>query len=58
MTTYKIDKPDKGTGIVEYFLKYLTIFITAGFLIWALVIFNLVSGTLWQSIYSVTLFKS
>ena len=58
MTTYKIDKPEKGAGIIEYFLKYLTIFIIIGFVIWALIIFLATSGTLPKSIYMASLYFS
>jgi hypothetical protein len=58
MTTYKIDKPEKGTGLIEYFLKYLTIFIVIGFLVWALIIFIATSGTLPKSIYMISLYLS
>lgn len=58
MTTYKIEKPEKGAGLIEYFLKYLTIFIVVGFLVWALIIFIATNGTLPKSIYMISLYLS
>lgn len=58
MTTYRIDKPEKGAGILEYILKYLTIFIVVGFLIWAILIFCMTNGTIGESVYMFSLYLS
>jgi len=58
MTTYKIDKPEKGAGLIEYFLKYLTLFIIVGFLVWAILIISMTSGVLVESTYMISLFIS
>jgi len=58
MTTYKIDKPEKGAGIIEYVLKYLTIFIVVGFTIWAIIMFLVTDGNLKENTYMLTLYLS
>lgn len=58
MTTYKIEKPEKGAGIIEYFLKYLTIFIVVVFVLWAIIMFFATSGSISESVYMITLYVS
>ena len=58
MTTYKIDKPVKGAGLIEYILKYFTIFIVLGFSIWAIILVLSTSGILPKSIYMVSFYLS
>jgi len=58
MITYKVDKPERGAGVLEYILKYLTIFIITGFLIWAILIFFMTNGSLPELIYMISLYIS
>lgn len=58
MTSYKIEKPEKGAGALEYFLKYITIFIVVGFIIWGILIFSITNGTISEIIYWMTMFFS
>ena len=55
MTTYHIEKPEKGAGLIEYTLKYITMFFLFGIVFWAVYIFlftNLFSNSgLTEQIY-------
>jgi len=47
-----------GAGVLEYVLRYLTIFIITGFLIWAILMFFMTNGSLPELIYMVSLYIS
>ena len=62
MITYQVEKPEKGPGLIEYSLKYLTMFFVLGIALWAFFIYlltKLISETgLTENIYNSSLMLS
>jgi len=62
MITYQVEKPEKGPRLIEYFLKYLTMFFVIGIALWAFLIYiltKLISDTgLTEDIYNYSLLLS
>lgn len=62
MITYQVEKPEKGAGLIEYTLKYITLFFVVGIGIWAVLIYVLTTfisdSGLTESIYNLSLVLS